>query len=485
MILLRDRHDPRIYWVRRHEEMAFQGGFHAFPGGQAEPDDAGLPLLNGGRGEADRARVTAIRELFEETGVLLARGADDLGPRKLNELRRRVAAGESFADLIGACGLEIDASDLAPAGRWVTPAFSLRRFDTWFFTAWLPEGQEPSIGGSELDVGEWIHPAAALAEWERGRILAAPPITHALRRLAGGLHDLEARLTSIPEARGGDVRKIEFKPGIVLFPVRTPTKPPATHTNCYLIGRRQCVVVDPATPYEDEQAALCDYLESRRAEGCELKEILLTHQHPDHVAATRVVAERFRLPVAAHPLTAEKLPSWISVARRIEDGECWRLDGEPALTLRAVLTPGHARGHLCYYEEFNRTLISGDLVVGLGTVVIDPPEGDMRDYLDSLEKVKRLAPAVIMGGHGPAVGSPLRKLDEYISHRLAREASVLAAVAAGNTELDGVVRAVYTDVSADLHPLAARSTLAHLIKLEAEGRVSREGDTWRLAGDAA
>jgi glyoxylase-like metal-dependent hydrolase (beta-lactamase superfamily II)/8-oxo-dGTP pyrophosphatase MutT (NUDIX family) len=474
------REAPLVYWVRRHPSMAFQGNFQAFPGGQREASDADVPVRGGSGDQADAMRVAAVRELFEETGVLVARGAEALDAGERREVRRRLVAEKApFAELLTAARVEVDASLLSPAGRWVTPPFSPRRYDTWFFTAWLPAGQEVELWEGELDEGEWLLPAQAIAKWETGSLLVAPPILHAMRTLAGGTSDLEARFSSIPEARGGHVRRIEFRPGMLLFPVRTPTKPPATHTNCYLVGGRELLVIDPASPYEDEQAALDELIEVLvRDEGRRVREIVVSHLHPDHVGGVEHLRERLGVPVAAHRITAEALEGRVRVDRFVEDGERWMLEGPPDVVLRAVHTPGHARGHLCFFEERTRSLITADLIVGLGTVVIDPPEGNMADYLASLEKVRALHPTAIFGAHGPAIGNPIAKIDEYIRHRIEREETIAAAVRGGAGTPEEIVAAVYTDVPEKLHKLAARSVLAHLEKLEADGRVTTEDGRW-------
>lgn len=480
VILLDRPDDPLVYWVRRHARMAFQGNFQAFPGGQRDAADADVRIRDGAGDASDAMRVTAARELFEETGVLVARGAERLDAETRRRMRRQLVDGErGFGELLDEHGIELDATLLRPAGRWVTPPFSPRRFDTWFFTAWRPEGEhEADLWEGELDEGEWLRPAEAIAKWESGTILVAPPILHAMRTLAVGVGDdpvdLSARFESIPEARGGHVRRIEFRPGILLFPVRTPTQPPATHTNCYIVGGRELVVVDPASPYDDERAALDELLDTLAGEGRRVRELIVTHLHPDHVGGVEHLSERLGVPVAAHRITAEALEGTVRVDRFVEDGERITLEGPPEISLRALHTPGHARGHLCLFEERNRALLTGDLVVGLGTVVIDPPEGNMVDYLRSLTRVRDLDPTVIFGAHGPAVGNPIAKIDEYVAHRLDREAKILAAVQAGASTPEEIVAAVYTDVPEKLHRLAARSVLAHLEKLEADGRVSRQ-----------
>jgi glyoxylase-like metal-dependent hydrolase (beta-lactamase superfamily II) len=161
----------------------------------------------------------------------------------------------------------------------------------------------------------------------------------------------------------------------------------------------------------------------------------------------------------------------------LDDEEIIELEGEPRIALRVMHTPGHARGHLCLYEERTGTLLSGDNIVGLGSVLIDPPEGNMRDYLRSLERMRALANlSVIFGGHGPAIANPSRKLAEYVSHRLDREQRILEAVRAGATTPAAIVAQVYTDVNPKAHPMAERAVLAHLEKLEADGLVSQRSN---------
>lgn len=473
VILLDRKDDPLVYWVRRHARMAFQGNFHAFPGGQRDASDAEIAVTGGTGDDVDAARVAAVRELFEETGVLVARGVEALGAARLATLRRQLNEGKlTFASLLANNSLKVDASLLGGAGRWVTPPFSPRRFDTCFFTAWLPEGQSVEQLNAELDHGEWLRPAEAVARWQSSQILVSPPILHAVRTLAGGLDDLAERFVSIPEARGGAVRRIEPRPGIVLFPLRTPTKPPATHTNCYVVGDREVVVIDPASPYDDEREALDSFIDELvHVEGRTVREIVASHLHPDHIGGIAYLSNRIGAPVAAHRITAESLEGKLHVDRFIEDDEQITLPGEPEITLRALHTPGHARGHLCFFDERHGALLTADLIVGLGTVVIDPPEGNLRDYLSSLARVRALEPTVILGAHGPAVGDPIAKIDEYVAHRQQREEQIVGAIEAGDRTPEAIVARVYADVPEKLHVLAARSVIAHLEKLRDEGRL--------------
>jgi glyoxylase-like metal-dependent hydrolase (beta-lactamase superfamily II) len=161
----------------------------------------------------------------------------------------------------------------------------------------------------------------------------------------------------------------------------------------------------------------------------------------------------------------------------IEDDEVIKLKGLSEINLRAMHTPGHARGHLCFHEERTSTLISGDNVVGLGSVLIDPPEGNMRDYLQSLATLRALPNlSVIFGGHGPAIANPYAKIDEYISHRLDREQRILQAVREGASTTKDIVARVYTDVSPKAHPMAERAVQAHLEKLIEDGLVQEASE---------
>jgi glyoxylase-like metal-dependent hydrolase (beta-lactamase superfamily II) len=262
------------------------------------------------------------------------------------------------------------------------------------------------------------------------------------------------------------VERIEFQRGVIVVPLRTPTLPPATHTNCLLLGDEELWVVDPGSPYPEEQATLEGALSLLAEEGRKAVGILLTHHHHDHVGGAVALARSRGLPIAATAQTQEQLD--FRVDRVVKDGE--RIDTGPR-GWTCVHLPGHTRGHLCLIESGSGAVVAGDLIAGIGTVIVDPPEGDMADYLDSLRRLASLKPGVIYPAHGPVVPSGPEKIAGYIAHRLEREERVLGALRVkGPATAAELVPDSYPDVKPELYPLAERSLLAHLGKLVREGR---------------
>lgn len=251
--------------------------------------------------------------------------------------------------------------------------------------------------------------------------------------------------TDLPAERTRIVRVLAPNPGVREL----------EGTNTWVVGRWPAAVVDPGV---DDARHLAEVLEVAGRVGA----ILLTHDHPDHAPGAGTLAAMTGAPVyAARPARG---------MRRLRDGQEVRL---PGVRLRVIATPGHTPDHVAFLLEPDRALFTGDLVLGRGTSVIDPPEGDLAQYLRSLRRLRELGPRTIYPGHGPVVLDAIAKLEEYLAHREERERQVLAGLAEGPRTPEELVPVIYAGYPAELHPLAARSVLAHLLKLEAEGRVRR------------
>jgi glyoxylase-like metal-dependent hydrolase (beta-lactamase superfamily II) len=392
------------------------------------------------------------------------------------ELRRTQLAGEkSLGPWLEQNGLALDASRLRFAGRWLTPPFSPARFDNRFFLLeWRAEDGEPRVTPPESEEGEWIAPRAALARLDGGHAIAAPPIVHILRVLAEQAPEAATpRLHDTTEAHLGPLPRIEVRPGVVLFALAAATLPPAAHTNAYLLGTGDCVLVDPGSPFEAENRRLLAALEvADQRLGRRVGAIWLTHHHPDHVGGVEVLRRALDVPVFGHPRTAERLQArGIALDGWLHDGQRVVLDGTPPFALRVHHTPGHAGGHLCFEVEATGDLIAGDMVAGFGTIVIDPPEGDMDLYLASLDRLRELAPRTLFVSHGAPFLDSVTKLTEYRNHRLAREAQVLECWEDGVREPRDMIARVYPEIAPAVAPLAERQILAHLVRLENLGRL--------------
>ncbi|MEO8699733.1 MAG: MBL fold metallo-hydrolase [Kofleriaceae bacterium] len=256
-------------------------------------------------------------------------------------------------------------------------------------------------------------------------------------------------------------------PGIRVLALRTPTLPPATHTNVYLVGpdAGPVAVVDPGSPYPDQRAVLDAVLTE-----VSVAMVLLTHHHGDHAGGAAALAARWGVPIAAHAATARRLAGRVEVTQLVEDNEV--IHGATA-----VFTPGHAEGHLCF--ELGNAIIAGDMVAGIGTILIDPSEGDMTLYLESLERLRARPQATLLPAHGPAITDGHAKLAEYLAHRRMREDRVYAALADTPRSTGELVTIAYSDTPKALWPLAERSLLAHLQKLVREGRAKNtDGGGW-------
>jgi glyoxylase-like metal-dependent hydrolase (beta-lactamase superfamily II) len=230
-------------------------------------------------------------------------------------------------------------------------------------------------------------------------------------------------------------------------------------TNTWIVGVGPSAIIDPGPTDGGHIRAVI-------AEGVHVEAILLTHHHPDHAGAAAQLAEETGVPVRAfRPQEGE---------RGLRSGDVIQVG---SVRIRVVPTPGHAADHVAYYLDGEGSLFTGDAVLGRGTSVVDPPDGDMSAYVHSLQVMRSLAPMAIYPGHGPVVFDAAGKLNEYIVHRARRESQVLAALGGGASTAEELVPTIYAGegLHPSMFPVAARSVLAHLLKLEKEGRVARTG----------
>lgn len=268
--------------------------------------------------------------------------------------------------------------------------------------------------------------------------------------------------------------------GVRAFPTRTPTLPPATHTQSYALGTRQLLLVEPATPFADEQRAFLEWARSLASAGREIVGILLTHHHVDHIGGAEAFSRELGVALWAHEATAARLPE-LDIGRLVHDDEILSLDGPSPQAWRVLHTPGHAPGHVCLFEPELGAVVVGDMVASEGTILIEPTDGDMAEYLRQLLRLESLGARVALPAHGEPIPGPSRLFAHYVAHRLERERKVAAALAAaapdGSTDLS-LVPTAYADTPRAAWPLALLSVRAHLVKLIADGRARTDGERY-------
>jgi glyoxylase-like metal-dependent hydrolase (beta-lactamase superfamily II)/8-oxo-dGTP pyrophosphatase MutT (NUDIX family) len=415
----------------------------AFPGGKLEAADGGP--------EAGGIERCASRELLEETGI------------------------------------EIPPGSWREAGARVTPPLFPVRFDARVFVVEAPGGMTlpralPSP--DEIDSLEFFRPAEVVERWEAGRALVPPPVLAVLRGLDPPPDGIDALIARVREVNAGEERhpRIEFVPGIWTLPVRTRTLPPATHTNVWMPGKEAFAIVDPGSDEDDEIERLLEVVARHRDEtGARPVAVVLTHHHDDHVAGAARVATELAVPVRAHAETLSRVDLDGARAEAVKDGDGIDLGGE---TMTALHTPGHAPGHLAFHLSGPAVLLAGDLISGLSTILIDPVEGRMGEYLDSVRRVEKLGCRRVLPAHGPPLSG--KALDRLVTHREEREGRIHALLGTEPRRLDEIAREAYPDAPEAPEVLKRSQTLAHLFEMERRGVARRsrtDGIAWIAAGD--
>jgi endoribonuclease LACTB2 len=242
--------------------------------------------------------------------------------------------------------------------------------------------------------------------------------------------------------------------------------------------------VDPATPHADEREKLVQMIAELDRKGRRPLGIVLTHHHRDHVGGAIWLREQLKVPIFAHPITKDLLAGTLSVDLELVEGDTLRGSKKPSDVWQVLHTPGHASGHIVLWNEALRLLVGGDMVAAVGTILVEPPDGHMATYIQQLIRLRALALTRLVPAHGEVITQPVEHLTHYIEHRLKREAKVLGNLGTDAQKLEAITSASYSDVPKSLHRLAQGSTLAHLIKLEEEGRATRSQEgLWRTAGE--
>ena len=463
-IVLRGDTDE-VLLCKRNAQLRFMPGAWVFPGGRIDDDEGGQHVVGAESDTQAIAIHSACREIFEESGLLCVSGGlpdHDV----VHAARLRVLEDPSeFDPFLKEHRLTINADEFEPAGVWTTPPMTKIRFHTRYYLHRYRGDREPQlVEGEMVDLG-WTTPRAARREWQLGQRKIPHPVAFVLKNLADDGHpDVMSSLRQTSVTHEPKFGRIEFICGINVLGLESTPLPPATHTNCILVGDDELYIIDPGTDAEDEFKHLTTQIDHQLIAGGRVAGILLTHGHRDHVGAATLLREKYDAPIHAHPQTTSQLK--FEVDHSLEDGQVFEVTGEPGWRLKCLFTPGHDPGHVAFLEESTQTLLAGDLVAQAGTVIIAPHfGGDMQDYLDSLAKLQQEKIDVIIPAHGFPIHKPQEKLQEIVEHRLAREQKLIDALDDGLRAMDDLIGTVYDDVDKSLWMLAEQTLLAHLGRL--------------------
>lgn len=473
--------DPQVYLARRAPEIKFFGDYWVFPGGNVSDID----YHSADEDLTQAFYRCAVREAFEEANLLSA----TLG-RLFSESEKAVIKNEraqsphrwqSFL-----ADFNQDFKQLSPVFRITTPPFAPVLFDTQFMHVRAVDEERPEIDGRELVEDCFIRPGDAIDAWSRGEMKIAPPVLLLLRLIAAhGLCEFPAQAAMAQKAlEQGELHQIYFSPGVFMAPLATDTIPPATTTNTLIVGHDLLYIVDPASADFDEQERLFKQIDTMLNEGRQLHSILLTHHHFDHVGAVNAVSRRYQIPVRAHPLCYDRIPQGFIQGEPLNNGDILDLgtapDGSKDWHLKVLHTPGHAVDHLCFLDSRYQSAIVGDMLSTVSTILISPPEGHMRTYLDNLARLLSYDIKTLYPAHGPAHRDGSSLIRYFINHRNEREQETIRALGSQPVELEALLPTVYSDVAESVYPIAKHSLHAVLIKLEEDGVCRQSGNGWQL-----
>lgn len=487
-----------ILFCHRVPEMPSFPDFWAFPGGGVTRFDRAaadtLDCLSADQGDSvlDRkssseegaALACLMREMVEEVGWQ----PTVTGLTTVNSDNREsvVTDGKEWFPLAQSGELSCNPERFSLISVRTTPPLAPIRFENRFFHLHDPSPPEPTLpnGRSEFDEMRWITPESALQAWNNSEMRLPPPQVTLLRDLTTALSANDGNITLAVATLSCDPptgeHRIEFAPGVECVPLPTHTLPPATHTNCYLLGHPggDHIVVDPAARTPEGLAYLAEKIAAARTAGGRIIATVFTHRHPDHIGDLAAISKIYQAPIWTTAETHEVIPPCDSDLVLIE-GDVLTLRHPELPTIWKVLeTPGHCPGHICLESEVG--IVSGDMAVMVGTILVPPAEGNMGQYIESLERIRTLKPAILFPAHGPLSPVPERLLTKYIKHRKARHEKVLEAVKSGISEISKIADFAYSDTP-DAHPfLKVDQTLSHLLAHTREGEIVEGNDGWKV-----
>ena len=462
----------------RSETMAAFPGYWAFPGGGlSRVDTAAVEALEGFEGPEAKATACILREMSEELG--LAPSEKGLVALPIEARKQIIADKSQYLPLALQGEFPYDTHSLKVLSHRITPPFGPIQFDNAFMHFHAgPKENVPEIDlepQTEFTQIMWDTPSGILLRWSQHEIKVAPPVVTLLMEIERTLHrkerDMIKAAQDISERLPGR-RSILFAHGVEVVPVKTATLPPADHTNCYLVGdpEGEFILVDPASHLREGMEDMAKAVGRHKGE---LIAMMFTHSHGDHVGDIGLLREAFDVPIWGSEYTARS----VQCDRILEDGEQLKLGNQ---TWEVLITPGHHPGHICLLGEAG--LIAGDMVAGIGTILIPPHTGDMNIYMEQLERLKNLNPHLLFPSHGPVIALPTKKFNQYLSHRQARHQAVFNAVESGIHTLSEITKAAYSDTP-DAHPgLAEDQTLSHLMSFQRAGTLHEESQKWFIKG---